>query len=428
MSLKNKNILLCITGSISCYKSVDLYRRLKKAGANIKIIVSASAAKFISPYIFESFGEQVFEDDAFKSPLSHIELSKFADIIIIAPATYNTINKIASGIADTLITLTVAAAPDKPKLLVPAMNPNMYANKILKENIKRLCAFNFSAVSPATGAAACGDYGEGKFPEIDDIIFEVQSAFKEKTLKGRKVLVTAGATREYLDPVRFLSNGSSGKMGISLANAAVQAGAEVTLIALNIGGSYSGDINGIGSMSDINSINRIYVNSRIKVINRTDFAGLKEALLAEFKKTDILFMAAAVSDYSFKEKSLVKIKKNSIIENSDENDKNSVNNTSPPILKIEFVQNEDLLKAVSSIKRAGQIVFGFAAETDSIIENGRKKLAEKSLDYIFINDVSKDIIGGNENEGFLINKSGEIKSFNRESKENLAEKLIEEIG
>ena len=397
MSLQNKNILLCITGSISCYKSVDLYRKLKKEGANVKIVVSSSAAKFISPYIFESFGEEVFEDDAFKSPLSHIALSKFADIILIAPATYNTINKLAAGIADTLITLTVAASPDKPKLLVPAMNPNMYANKILKENLKKLCAFNFSVVSPETGNAACGDYGEGKFPEIDDIIFGVKSVFKKKTLKGKKVLVTAGATREYLDPVRFMSNGSSGKMGIGIANAAVQAGAEVTLIALNIGDRIK------------------YINRHIKIINRTDFSGLKEVLLSEFKKTDILFMAAAVSDYGFKEKSPVKIKK-------------SGTTGAGGTLQIELMQNEDLLKAVSKIKKIGQIVFGFAAETDSAIKNGRKKLAEKSLDYIFVNDVSKDIIGGDENEGFLINKSGEIKSFKRENKESLAEKLIDEIN
>ena len=396
MSLQDKNILLCITGSIASYKSVDLYRRLKKEGANVKIIVSASAGKFISPYIFESFGEDVFEDDAFNSPLSHIALSKFADIILIAPATYNTINKLAAGIADTLITLTAAAAPDKPKILVPAMNPNMYANKILKENLKKLCAFNFLVVSPETGNAACGDYGEGKFPEIDDIIFGVESVFKKKTLKGRKVLVTAGATREYLDPVRFMSNGSSGKMGIGIANAAVQTGAEVTLVALNIGDRIK------------------YVNRRIKIISRTDFRGLKEALLSEFKKTDILFMAAAVSDYGFKEKSPVKIKK-------------SGNTGADGTLQIELIQNEDLLKAVSKIKKTGQIVFGFAAETDSAIENGRKKLAEKSLDYIFVNDVSKDIIGGDENEGFLINKSGEIKSFKRENKESLAEKLVEEI-
>ena len=396
MSLQNKNILLCITGSIACYKSVDLYRKLKKEGANVKIVVSASAAKFISPYIFESFGEEVFEDDAFKSPLSHIALSKFADIILIAPATYNTINKLAAGIADTLITLTTAAAPDKPKILVPAMNPNMYSNKILKENLEKLGAFNFSVVSPETGNAACGDYGEGKFPEIDDIIFGVESVFKKKTLKGRKVLVTAGATREYLDPVRFMSNGSSGKMGIGIANAAVQTGAEVTLVALNIGDRIK------------------YVNRRIKIISRTDFRGLKEALLSEFKKTDILFMAAAVSDYGFKEKSPVKIKK-------------SGNTGVGGTLQIELIQNEDLLKAVSKIKKTGQIVFGFAAETDSAIENGRKKLAEKSLDYIFVNDVSKDIIGGDENEGFLINKSGEIKSFKRENKESLAEKLVEEI-
>ncbi len=395
--LQDRKILLCITGSISCYKSVDLYRKLKKEGANVKIVVSASAAKFISPYIFESFGEEVFEDDAFKSPLSHIALSKFADIILIAPATYNTINKLAAGIADTLITLTVAASPDKPKLLVPAMNPNMYANKILKDNLNKLAKHNFYVVSPETGNAACGDFGEGKFPEIDDIIFGVESVFKKKTLKGRKVLVTAGATREYFDPVRFMSNGSSGKMGISIANAALKAGAEVKLIALNIDDRIQ------------------YINRRIKIISRTDFNGLKESLFDEFKESDILFMAAAVSDYGFKEKSPVKIKK-------------SGNTGAGGTLKVELIQNEDLLKAVSKIKKDGQIVFGFSAETCSAIENGRKKLSEKSLDYIFVNDVSKDIIGSDENEGFLINKSGEIKSFKRENKESLAEKLIDEIS
>jgi phosphopantothenoylcysteine decarboxylase/phosphopantothenate--cysteine ligase len=397
MSLNKKNILLCITGSIACYKSVDLYRRLKKAGAKVKIIVSDAATKFISPYIFESFGEEVFEDDAFKSPLSHIDLSKFADIILIAPATYNTINKLAAGIADTLITLTVAASPDKPKLLVPAMNPNMYANKILKDKLNKLAKHNFYVVSPETGNAACGDFGEGKFPEIDDIIFGVESVFKKKTLNGRKVLVTAGATREYFDPVRFMSNGSSGKMGISIANAALKAGAEVKLIALNIDDRIQ------------------YINRRIKIISRTDFNGLKESLFDEFKKSDILFMAAAVSDYGFKEKSPVKIKK-------------SGNTGAGGTLKVELMQNEDLLKAVSKIKKDGQIVFGFAAETGSAIENGRKKLSEKSLDYIFVNDVSKDIIGGDENEGFLITKAGEVNRFEREKKESLAEKLIEEIS
>ena len=400
MTLKGKNILLCITGSIACYKSVDLYRRLKKEGANVKIIVSASAGKFISPYIFESFGEEVFSDDAFKSPLSHITLSKFAGIILIAPATFNTINKLAAGIADTLITLTVAASPDKPKVLVPAMNPNMYVNKILKDNLKKLSEYNFYIVSPKTGDAACGDFGEGRFPEIEDIIFDVESIFKEKTLEGKRVLVTAGATREYLDPVRFMSNGSSGKMGVSLANEAVKRGADVTLIALNI------DAPGK------------YINRRIKVINRSGFGDFKGTLLAEFKKCDILFMAAAVSDYGFKEKSPVKIKKSGGFPAAG----------ADGVLNVELVQNEDLLKTLSAIKKAGQIVFGFAAETDSVIENGRKKLAEKSLDYIFINDVSKDIIGTGENEGFLITRAGEIKRFEREPKASLAAKLIKEIS
>ena len=391
MTLKGKNILLCITGSIACYKSVDLYRELKREGADVKIIVSSSAAKFISPYIFESFGEEVFSDDAFKSPLAHVSLSKYADLILIAPATYNTINKLAAGIADTLITLVVSASQDKPKVLVPAMNPNMYANEILRDNLNKLKEYNFYLVSPETGNMACGDFGEGRFPEIEDIIFDVESVFKEKALKGRRVLITAGATREYLDPVRFLSNASSGKMGISLANEAAKLGANVSLIALNI------------------DVSCQYINKNIRIIKCKSFIDLKDALLNEFKQCGILLMAAAVSDYSFKEKSSNKIKKGDLN------------------LNIELVQNEDLLKALSGMKKEEQIILGFAAETDSVIENGRKKLMEKSLDYIFINDVSKNVIGEDENEGFLINKEGKIKRFGRQLKTELAGKLLAEI-
>ncbi|MDA8272158.1 MAG: bifunctional phosphopantothenoylcysteine decarboxylase/phosphopantothenate--cysteine ligase CoaBC [Deltaproteobacteria bacterium] len=391
MTLKGKNILLCITGSIACYKSVDLYRELKREGANVKIIVSSSAAKFIAPYIFESFGEDVFTDDAFKSPLAHVSLSKYADLILIAPATFNTINKLAAGIADTLITLVVSASQDKLKVLVPAMNPNMFSNKILKENLKRLTEHNFYLISPGMGNMACGDFGEGRFPDTSDIMFELESVFKEKTLKGRRVLITAGATREYLDPVRFLSNASSGKMGISLANEAVKLGANVSLITLNI------------------DVSCQYINKNIRIIRCKSFADLKDALLSEFKRCGILLMAAAVSDYSFKEKSLNKIKKGDLN------------------LNVELVQNEDLLKALSEMKKEEQIIFGFAAETDSVIENGRKKLMEKSLDYIFINDVSKNVIGEDENEGFLINKEGEIKRFARQLKTELAGKLLAEI-
>lgn len=391
MTLKDKNILLCITGSIACYKSIDLYRRLKKEGADVKIIVSSSASKFISPYIFQSFGEDVFTDDAFKSPLSHISLSKYADIILIAPATFNTINKLACGIADTLISLVVSASHGKPKVLVPAMNPNMFSNAILSNNLESLAEQDFHTVTPGAGSHACGDIGEGRFPEIEDIIFELETIFNKKTLKGRRVLVTAGATREYLDPVRFLSNASSGKMGISLANEAVKAGALVTLISLNI-----------------DSVCQ-YINKNIRIIKCGSFNELNAVLADEFKQCDMLFMAAAVSDYGFKEKSPNKIKKGEFN------------------INIELYQNEDLLKKISQIKKEEQVILGFAAETDSVIENGRKKLIEKSLDYIFINDISKDIIGMDESEGFLIKKGGEIKRFGRQLKTELAGKIIGEI-
>lgn len=392
--LKGKNILLCVTGSIAAYKTVDLYRRLKKEGANIKIIVGLNASKFISPYIFESFGEDVYTDDAFKSPLSHIFLSKFADLILVAPATYNTINKITCGIADNLITLTISASSDLPKILVPAMNGNMYSNKILQDNIKRLEKYNFHVIKPEKGELACGDFGEGKFPDIEDIVYELESKFTKKTLSGKRVLVTAGATREYLDPVRFLSNGSSGKMGISIANEAVKRGADVTLISLNIEKSYN------------------YIGKSIDIIACKDFGELKNCLDEEFKKADILFMAAAVSDFSFKNRCVNKIKKSDFPE------------------QFKLLQNEDLLKRLSKIKRENQTVFGFAAETDSVTENGIKKLKEKSLDFIFINDVSKNIIGGNENEGILVrynNGKIEKKQFARKLKDDLSRELLDEI-
>lgn len=391
MRLKNKNILLCLTGSIACYKSIDLYRNLKKRGANVKIIVSSAASKFVSPYIFESFGDEVYSDDVFKTPLSHISLSKFADLILIAPATLNTINKIASGIADNLITLSVSASGDKPVMIVPAMNPAMYSNKILLDNLSKLEAQNFKIVSPGTGKAACGEFGEGRFPDIDDIMFEVECIFADKKLEDRKVLVTAGGTREYIDPVRFISNASSGKMGISIANEAARRGAEVSLIALNV------------------DFDIVYASKKINIVKCPDFKELRKVLPEMFSGCDILFMAAAVSDYSVGEKSNEKIKKNG------------------EGLNLALKENEDLLKLISGIKNQKQTVVGFAAETVSAIENGRKKLSDKSLDYIFVNDVSKDVIGGDENEGFLLNKYGDIKKFERTSKNCLARKLISEM-
>ncbi|MHB1664528.1 MAG: bifunctional phosphopantothenoylcysteine decarboxylase/phosphopantothenate--cysteine ligase CoaBC [bacterium] len=373
MTLKNKKLVLCITGSIACYKSIELYRSLKKEGASVTIILSSSASKFISPYIFKSFGEEVYADDAFEIPLAHIELAKAADVIVIAPATYNTINKIACGIADSLITLTVSASGDKPCIIVPSMNNKMYSNEILQENIKKLLAQKkYYFVNPAKGELACGDFGEGKFPETKDIVFEIESVFKNKKFKDKKILITAGATREYIDPVRFISNASSGKMGTALAGEAIKLGAEVTLIACNI------------------DIQNLYINKKIKLIKALSFNDLKDNLLNEFPKNDILIMAAAVSDFGVKEKSPLKIKKAT---GSSGNDRN---------IHLNLIQNDDLLKLIAKDKKQEQTVFGFAAETDNIIENAQNKLKEKSLDYIFVNDVTKNIIGSSENEGYLM--------------------------
>ncbi len=382
MTLKNKKLILCITGSIACYKSIELYRSLKKEGASVTIILSSSASKFISQYIFKSFGEEVYTDNAFEIPLAHIELAKAADAIIIAPATYNTINKIACGIADSLITLTVSASGDKPCIIVPAMNNKMYLNEILQKNITKLVQKKYYFVNPAEGELACGDFGEGKFPETKDIVFEIESIFKNKKLKDKKILITAGATREYIDPVRFISNASSGKMGIALANEAIKLGAEITLIACNI------------------DIQNLYINKKIKLIKAIGFNELKKSLINEFPKNDILIMAAAVSDFGVKEKSPLKIKKAT---------GSSVNDTN---IHLNLIQNDDLLKLIAKDKKQEQIIFGFAAETDNIIENAQKKLKEKYLDYIFVNDVTKNIIGSSENEGYLMKIMSENKNIN----------------
>jgi phosphopantothenoylcysteine decarboxylase/phosphopantothenate--cysteine ligase len=423
MFLKNKKILLCITGSIASYKAVELYRVLKKEGASVVIILSSSASKFISSYIFKSFGEEVYSDDAFEIPLAHIELVKTADVIVIAPATYNTINKIACGIADSLITLTVSASGDKPCVIIPAMNGKMYSNEILQRNIREMSLKKYFFVSPASGELACGDFGEGKFPEIADIIFEIESVFKNNRLKGKKILITAGGTREYIDPVRFISNASSGKMGIAIANEAVKEGAEVTLLGCNI------------------DFSCLYISKKIKLIKKQSFSDLKDGVLKEFPNNNILIMAAAVSDFGVKEKSAFKIKKEDI----------SSEYTAG--MQLNLIKNEDILKLIAKNKQRTQIVFGFAAETDNIIENAQKKFKEKSLDYIFVNDISKNIIGSDESEGYLIKKTSEfnmaetnenrdeadqksienyshpfeIKKFGRMNKTELAELLLAEL-
>jgi len=396
MVLKNKKVILCITGSIASYKAVELYRVLKKEGASVVIILSSSASKFISPYIFKSFGEEVYSDDAFEIPLAHIELAKTADAILIAPATYNTINKIACGIADSLITLAVSASGDKPCVIIPAMNGKMYSNEILQKNIKEMSPEKYFFVSPASGELACGDFGEGKFPEIADIIFELESVFKNNRLKGRKILITAGGTREYIDPVRFISNASSGKMGVAIANEAVKEGADVTLIACNI------------------DFSCLYISKKIKLIRAQSFRDLKDSILKEFSNNNILIMAAAVSDFGVKEKSAFKIKKEDI----------SPKGTAG--MRLNLIKNEDILKLLAKNKQDEQIFFGFAAETDNIIENAQKKLKEKSLDYIFVNDVSKNIIGSDENEGYLIKKTSElnVKATNK-SRDEIKKKPIE---
>lgn len=349
--LKNKNILLGISGGIAAYKVLDLCSRLKKQGANLKIIMTKAATEFISPLSFETMGKCVVYTDLFvghHEEVHHIELGKWADVMLIAPASANTIAKMSYGIADNFLLSTYLAC-DKDVIIAPSMNTNMLKSKATQRNLEILKNDKVKIINPEPGLLACNTIGDGRLAEPEDIVDFLEDYFTKKDLLGKKVIITAGPTVEPIDFVRYISNNSSGKMGYNIANEAKKRGAEVILI--------SGPVNPL----KIDGIRRIQIKTNSE---------MKEAISREFKDADALIMSAAPVDYKVKEASDKKIKKNG------------------SNLNLELIENIDIIKYFGSIKK-NQMIIGFAAETDDLIKNAREKLTKKNLDYIIANDLTK---------------------------------------
>ena len=392
--LANKHILLCVTGGIAAYKAAEIIRLFKTSGANIRVLMTEAAQEFITPLTMQALsGNQVHTDlldTKAEAAMGHIELAKWSDIILIAPCSANSIARLASGKGDDLMTAVCLAAECKI-YFAPAMNQAMWSDSRTQENFKKLTNNNFISIGPDSGEQACGDEGFGRMSEPPQIINQIASSFSQGLLAGKKILITAGPTREKIDPVRYISNRSSGKMGFSIAEAARDAGGLVSII--------SGPV----SLETPNEVDRINVESADEMLKEVDKA---------INNFDLFISTAAVSDFKPEEYENQKIKK-----------QKKANN-----LNLELIKNQDILKSVSENKGDLKVI-GFAAETQNIIENAKKKLKEKNLDLIIANDVSDDSIGfdSDENEVYLITKKIE-KKISKISKKKLSRNIIEFIA
>jgi len=370
----NKNVLLCVTGGIAAYKSAEIIRLFKKEAADVRVVMTDSAKEFITPLTLQAISGNEIHDSLLdikaESAMGHIELAKWADIILIAPCTAESMSKIAHGRADDLMGALILAS-NAETYIAPAMNMNMWLDKTTQENYKALSSRGLSFIGPANGEQACGDIGPGRMEEPFRIIELIHSSLNKGPLSGKTITITAGPTREQIDPVRFLSNNSSGKMGYALGLAAIEAGASVNLI--------SGPV----AISAHKDINLYKVNSADEMLERC---------IKSMKTSDIFISCAAVSDYKPAEVSETKIKK-------DESDH----------LKIHLEKNKDILGVISS-KYPSVFHIGFAAETNDVDINAKAKLLSKKIDMIISNDVSNKLIGFDvdENEVNVITKTDSI--------------------
>ena len=388
----NKNILLGITGGIAAYKSANICSLLKKNGYNVKVIMTKNATEIITPLTLETLSKNRVAVDmwAEKSNIDveHINLADWADLVLIAPATYNIIGKVANGIADDMLS-TVISATCAPTYFALAMNVNMYNNPILRDNIKKLEKYNYTFIDADSGQLACDWVAKGRLKKETDIVDIINNHFKslekEKFLNGKNILITAGPTEEAIDPIRYLSNRSTGKMGYALASASVKLGANVTLI--------SGPTN-------------LEIPHGVEFISVKSADDMYKAVFTKFEKMDIAIGCAAVADYKIKEYSTSKIKKN------DED------------LVFELTRNPDILMEMGRRKK-DQILIGFAAESDDLIENAMKKLKKKNLNLIVAN--STKAFGNESNEVFFIDKNKIILEIPQMKKYDLAFKILETL-
>ena len=394
-NLLEKKILLIICGGVSAYKSLELIRSLKKRGAKIKTILTKSAKKFITPLSIASLSQEKVYDDLFsaenEAEMDHISLSRWSDVILVAPATANTISKLGTGSSDDLAS-TVILASDKDIFLTPAMNVRMWEHPSTKENLNKLKNFGYKIIGPEIGAMACGEFGEGKMTEPNEIIKQIQNYFTNLSQSKKfKALVTAGPTREYIDPVRFITNKSSGKQGFELAKSLSKKGFQTTLI--------SGPTN-LKTSKDINFI-------KIETADQM-FKATQNSLPA-----DVAIFSAAVADFKIKEEKEQKIKKK---------DYKNLN----------LERNIDILNYVSNHNSLRpKLVIGFAAETSDIKNNAKKKLMEKNCDWIIANDVSNKSIGFdsdfNEVTIFYRNKKINDEKLSIKKKSEISDEIIDRV-
>ena len=384
--LSGKSVLIGITGGIAAYKICELIRMYKRANADVLVVCTPNALNFVTKLTLQNLSKnpvavEEFEVNNFNP--EHISYADRADIMVIAPATANTISKIATGVCDNLLT-SIVCAFTKPVIIAPAMNCNMWDNPLISENLGKL---HYEILEPESGYLACGYEGKGRLCSLDKIFDKTVEILKCKPLNGKKIVITCGGTIEDIDPVRYISNYSSGKMGLALADVAKNLGADVTLVTTK-------------------DISRKY-----NVVKVKSALEMKNAVEQEFENSDCIIMAAAVADYRVKEISEQKIKK-----------------TKDDEITLTLVKNPDILKEIS-MKKTSQIVVGFCAESENLIENAKEKISKKGCDYLIANDISRKDIGfsSDYNEVTILDKNGGMKKLERADKRTIARKIFEEI-
>lgn len=392
--LKDKTVVIGVCGGIAVYKACDLVSKLKKTGVNVHVIMTKSATEFVAPLTFQTLSQNYVVEDMFESPktwdVEHISLAKKADVFVLAPATANVIGKVANGIADDMLTTTIMAT--KAKILIaPAMNTNMYENPVVQRNIQTLKDLDYKFVEPESGRLACGDIGSGKLASVDTIFNSIIELLEiKKDLEGTSMIITAGPTVESIDPVRYITNRSTGKMGYSIAKKAIERGADVTLV--------SGPTNIVPPQN---------LKKFIQIESAED---MYNAVLENMDENQVIIKSAAVADYRPKEYSDNKIKK------SDDD------------LSIRLDRTKDIALELGKIKN-NKILVGFAAETNDLLENAKNKIQKKNLDFIVANDLTQDGAGFGVDTNIvkIIDREGVVQEHPKMKKEEVADVILDKI-
>lgn len=392
--LHNKTIVIGVTGGIAAYKACDVVSKLRKRGASVYVIMTEAASKFVAPLTFQTLSNHFVVSDMFAEQktweVEHISLAKKADLMVIVPATADIIGKLAAGIADDMLT-TTAMACRAPVMLAPAMNTGMYHNPIVQENIRKLTTLGYPVIEPVCGMLACGDEGEGKLADVDTIVEAITSFAIPQDLKGKRILVTAGPTRELIDPVRYITNRSSGKMGYAVAAQAAKRGADVTLIS---------------------GPTILEAPAGIRTIVRVETAAqMYQAVIEAFSNHDAVIQSAAVADYRPKHYSDTKIKK------------------ADGDLYIELERTDDIAYEIGKIK-GDKILVGFAAETDNVTEHAVQKIKKKNFDFIVANDVTKAGAGFNTDTNIItiIDAQGTAHEYPQLLKTEAADIILDTVA